>query len=278
MGADLHHGTSANQKTLQIQLKVGEETLNVNLEAPGLRIEKYSDGSLKHLTVPFVNSVWEIDFHPKMENMPGERVSLVQRFVLMDNRFILQGKTQSYDEFGRLMTESNWDEGILHGKSHSFNIYGMVIEEVEYDQGFPVNQARKFYDNGQLASSIEFPKTKEDWERTRIPPLRSSVTNIYSMEYQDPIVSKEVWYNADGIVMKEIDYLLYQARDQFYVQASGTARSFDLYGNLVKELKYSKEHANGSVFFYDREKGRKREFKQMWFSGKFFKEQQISGF
>lgn len=278
MGANLHHETSVDPKTMQIQFNVGEEKLNINLEAPGLRIEKYADGSLKHLSVPFVNSVWEIEFHPSKESMPKERVSLVQRFVLMHNRYILQGKTQSYDEYGHLMTESSWDEGILHGKSRSFNRYGTVIEELEYDQGFPVNKAVRYYDNGQIASFIDFPKTKQDWEATRYPPLRSSVRNIYSMEYQKPIETKETWYNPQGIVMKEIDYVLYQRGSQFFVQASGSARSFDQEGHLIKELQYSQDLASGKVFFFDYEKGRKREFQQDWLSKKLFKEQQVSGF
>lgn len=268
--ANRHYQTTADPVNMYISIDIGGEDLSINLEAPGLVIDKYSDGSLKHLTVPFVNSVWEIYFHPPEEDMRMERVSLIQRFSMMNNRFLLNGLTQSFDKYGNLISEYDWKEGALHGESKVFNSQGQVLEEMKYDRGFPIEIWKQYYENGEISVKMIFPLSREDWEKTQIPKVPFPKENVYSMPYHHPRTTIEVWYNEDGIRVREIEYKVYQDGDKYVISKTGKAKSFDLDGKLTQEMDDSKEKGKGCRKLYRKSLGVDYVERQVWFSGKFF--------
>lgn len=246
MGADLHHQTTADSVSLYMTVHIGDEDLTVNLESPGLVIRKYPGGYLKHLTVPFVNSIWEIYFHPPEENMRKERVSLVQRFRMMNNRLLLQGVTQSFDKYGKLVSFSNWEEGKLHGRSQILNADGQVLEDQMYEYGVPVRMWKQFYATGKVAQEIEFPTSKGEWEETEVASIPYLERNLFSMSYHSPLTATEYWYDEDGIKIKEVLYNLYKDGHRYIVENTGKSKSFDMDGNVIQEADFSERRGTGT--------------------------------
>ncbi len=268
MSADLHRQTTADPISLYIKIKIGNETLSINLEAPGLVIDKYPDGNLKHLTIPFINRIWEVYFHPNHENQRKERVALVQRFRLIENRWLLDGMTQRFDGFDELLEMSEWEEGKQHGFSRRYNNLGQLLCEQEYEHGFPVNSWKQFYESGTLAEEIKFPPNRVAWEETHVPPVRSRVDNIYTMEYIHPIISQKVWYDQDGFKIREAEYELYQKGDDFMVRASGRAKSFDDDGNVVNMVDFSSPYGIGQIDRSYKSYAMRDDSSEIWFDGR----------
>lgn len=273
MGANLHHQTSVDPITLYLTVNIGKEELVINLESPGLIIKKYPDGYLKHLTVPFINSIWKIYFYPHQEEMKIERVSLVQRFRERNNYLLLHGQVESYNEYGRLMASSVWYEGKLHGKSEVYNSYGQLIEEKEYEEGFPVNEWKQYYDNGEVATKVSFPPSKKDWEDADL--LKVSSEDIFSIASHEALNAEEIWYDESGLKIKEIIYELYQRGERYVIEKTGVVRSFEGEEKLVMEESFLDSDQSGNRRLYYNNLGKNYENRQIWYGGKLFKTTRI---
>ncbi|SCA62617.1 hypothetical protein SCG7109_AB_00660 [Chlamydiales bacterium SCGC AG-110-M15] len=273
MGANRHSRTSANPDTLYIVIEYLGKKVNVNLESPGVTVEKYPDGRVRHMTVPFINSVWEIDFYPRKSSFEKrERVALIKRFRLFDNYYLLDGKTQRIGEVGELLSESSWVEGLLHGKQMVYHHLDVLAEEQHFDRGFPVGEWKRYYKNGKLASEISFPKMREDWDKTEVPAASlNGVKSVYSMAYQHAIPTKAVWYDQEGFKEKEVFYKLYKERKRYVVARTGVYQNYNDDKELIKYVDFSMGNGLGiSNEIFDN-LGRREEVFETWYEGQRFK-------
>ncbi len=273
ISANLHIETSVDPISMSIEFDVLGEKLNINLESPGVVIDKYEDGRLKHITVPFINSLWEVYFHPfRGFGNQKEVISLIKRFRLVDNRYTLNDKVQHFDEEGRLISESEWLEGVLHGKQKAFDHLGYLLEEREYYHGFPVNAWRLYYEGEKLASEIIFPATIEEWKETEIPRIAHiREKNIYSMSYHHPKIVIQMWYDRYGFKIKEVDYEVYQDEHRYIIKASGHTKNFDDEGNIVAVKAFSKENETGTRRYMFKNLGVQEEEHSQYYDGELFK-------
>ncbi|MFT4552788.1 MAG: antitoxin component YwqK of YwqJK toxin-antitoxin module [Chlamydiales bacterium] len=270
LSADLHHATSVDPISMLLKINIGNEQLDVNLDAPGLVMEKFPSGHMKHLTVPFVNSVWKIYFHDHEDNRPLERVALVQRFRLMNNRLVLQGRTESYNDYGMLTMESKWEEGKLHGVRKWYTDAGQLLEVQDYEHGVPINTWEQYYVNGEVAVGIEFPSSKAEWDETSAGGHSYLEESVFSMSYHKPLLAIEVWYDEDGMKIKELEYNLYKDEASYVVSKTGRAKSFNLAGDIIQEEDFSGKNGSGWRKHFYSKMGLIYETHQTWFNGNLF--------
>jgi hypothetical protein len=268
--ANLHNQTNANLRYNDLKIKVLDDVISTDLDSPGVEIKKFPNGRLKQLNIHLINAVIVLHFHPVATG--PEKVSLYQNFRVFNGLLMLDGPSKTLDIAGRLITESNWSQGKLHGAQNIYDSSGILREERHYDHGFPVKTWSLYYDNAKKASSIEFPSNLDEWLTTEEGDASNSNNDsIYSMVYSKSVPAKEVWYNMQGSIRKEIFYTLTKEGDGFDVDYTGKVLNYDDMGNVVRSV----ELTHGAGFenrVYD-SLGLTYHDKTTWFSNQPFKKQ-----
>jgi|SaaInlStandDraft_3_1057020.scaffolds.fasta_scaffold49715_1 antitoxin component YwqK of YwqJK toxin-antitoxin module len=240
VSANLHLQTSADEG-LYLHLKLGNVLHTIHLESPGIKIDKYPSGQLKHLSIPRLNGLWEIFFHKPMYDDMKEQISLIKRFRLVGEMYTLEGPVEQYNEDGDVISVTTWNEGVMHGPQMRYDDYGLVLEERYYDQGFPIGAWKMYYTSGNIATEIAFPKSKSEWDETYVPPARGYTSDsIFAMPYYHPKMTQEIWYDEDGVKFKEIEREYYRDGNRFVIAKTGTTRSYNEDGKVVQKRKYNK--------------------------------------
>lgn len=219
--ANLHRATSVLPDARDLVLKVGEESLSINVDAEDLVIEKYANGTFKSLRTVGGDKIYIIHFF-EQEAMAPEKVSLIQRFRLFDSRYLLDGDQEQFDESGERLSVSHFNQGILDGAQKIWSKDGVLLEEKYYDLGCPVKLWKSYYASGQVATAIQFCEAAIDFEKTSLQaPSDSDSSKISQMAYPHPLTVKKVWYGLDGSLAKELSYKLAKVGKDFVLTPTG---------------------------------------------------------
>jgi len=222
ISANMHLQTTADPMTKDFELCYLDYKELINLDAPGVLIEKYADGSLRFLSFHIMNHHVQAFFHPK-KWLDREQVALIKHFRIYDGKLLLDGPVYRFSEKGLLLSETHWAAGKLHGKQRLFNNDGQLVEEQHYERGFPIGCWSLYYDNGQAATTMTFPENAEGWIMTKTAARRSETKGkcLYSMPFYKAVNGTETWYDQNGIKQQEKHYKMRHINDKFVIQTKG---------------------------------------------------------
>ena len=187
ISGNLHNQTSIEPVSSILHIKLPDDVLKINVNSPGIKLEKYPDGTLKHISLFQIGMQYEIDFHYGMQNKK-ERIAKVLRFGIFNGVFLLHGQTFTFHENGEMLTEINWEQGQLNGTYRIFNEYGILIEEKLFEKGIPVGTWKHYYPDGTLAIEQKLPTNYKDWENT-----------------SEPILATQTWFDEKGNKQRHLE-------------------------------------------------------------------------
>ena len=267
MGANQHFNTSINPKTGIIKLQLDNNIKLVKLDSPNTQYEKYPDGSLKLLKFNSINIIYELTFHPKIF-VSKERIASIKRFQQDGNRIYLQGPTQTFNQAGQLMTETNWNDGVLNGRQIIYNSHSLT-EERFFSHGFPIKTWRLYYTNGNKAQEITFPDNFETWLTSEISGPIPNSSNLALTTFAHPIKIKELYFTPQGQVKREHTHFMFKKENSLFIANRYQAQVYNTSGKIyLRETqnfgtkKQSREITSfGTTYFHN----------QFWFSNKLFK-------
>ncbi|MDF2577753.1 MAG: toxin-antitoxin system YwqK family antitoxin [Chlamydiales bacterium] len=269
ISADRFSQTTANPDTKMLQIRLKDQWFEINLDTPGIKISRYPNGTLKQISIQIVNISYSIHFYEQIQKAP-EKVALIKRFQSFQDRLLLHGKTERYDEDGHLLVEINWQEGKLHGAQRIYNRDFKLIEEREYDSGFPIGLWKTYYPDGNIASEISFPASSAQWRDTRLEGKAPSSGHIAVMNYHHPVKAKETWYYLNGSKQREREFDISEYQLSYTIMPTGASTSFSPHGTVVRNVTVAlgekHEHntlkASGNIYYKDK----------LWYSDSLFKE------
>lgn len=233
--ANLNLQTTADPYTKLLRIKMNDSWLEVNLEAPGVSVFKYPNGTIEKIFVKTVSSSYEIFFYPQRENQI-EKIALIKRYKEFNNRLLLSGRTESYNESGRLLVDSNWEEGALHGKQFIYNSDGQLVEKKEYEKGYPINTWITYFQNGRKALEIEFPPSLQEWLNTQAPGRNTKSSALIDADYYSPLIIKEKWFSPYGYIQKEKEYSASCQGYRFFMRPTGYEVEYNKNGRVMRKI------------------------------------------
>jgi hypothetical protein len=239
--------TTANPDNNILQIRLRDNWFEINLATPGIKIERYPNGTLREIFVQMVNVSYYIQFYP-IKPYTTERIASIKRYQSFSEgsreRLLLHGKTESYDESSRLISEVFWEGGVLNGPYRIYNQDYQLVEERFYAGGFPVNTWTLYYPNGMKAREIYFPDSVMQWEDSRLEGPQPSAGQIYSAHYYHPTLAKEVFYSMGGRKQKERSLQLVQYGKSYQILPTSDERIYNFEGQIVTQKQ--------SFSFYDK--------------------------
>lgn len=234
--ADMHLQTSADPIAQLIHLKLGDDTIDLYLNAPGVSFEKALDGSLAFVSFEHLGASYRVRFHKNGGSYGGERPALIQRFRIYDGLSLLDGVSESFDQSGNLITQSTWRKGKLHGVQKIFDNDKQLREERQFEEGVPVGLWSTYYVDGSLASQTHFPEDLKAWQASYIPESEKGpldVSGLHSQAYYHPLTVKEIWFDEKGHKEGEFERLAHLDHEGFQLLPIHESKNFDDYGRLV---------------------------------------------
>lgn len=231
-GADLHLQTSADPYTGQIQVELNDKLISVNLDKPGVKIEKHADGKLKALEFVHGNLVYVVKFFHGYGI--SEKIAEVASYSTLNGKKVLKGPLKRFNQEGDLISEQNWMDGKLHGLQKVYDTYGFLRQEGKFAFGYPVGIWKNYYFDGSVATEIHFPENVSKWQETEKPPRGDAdESTLRGFVQIKPIEAKEIWYSLKGFKQREVDLRLYKKGSYFYIEKAGNFKTFDFEGNVI---------------------------------------------
>ncbi|MBN4067114.1 hypothetical protein JYU14_03420 [Simkania negevensis] len=222
------------EKTKRLHIHLDGEVLEVNLHSPSTNIEYYPNGRIKHIAIDGITILYEIDFYPGYLNAPSQP-SLVQQYTSYENQLLLNGPTIRFDRKGNVLSITHWKIGKLDGAQKIYNNDIALIEERHYEMGYPVKLWNSYYINGKKATTIQFPKSIIEWEKSLVGMKHPLSRELYNAPFQHPITIEEKWYDQDGLLYKAFTRQAWKSGESFTVRNTGKATSYNPYGEIVQK-------------------------------------------
>ncbi len=235
ISANRHLQTSAHPTKGTLEIHLPNKKLKVELNSPSTLIEKFMNGRIKHISFTNISKYYEVSFYPKPLGI-NSQVALIKRFIVTDQGHLLDGLSESYNEFGDLATSTSWSHGLLQGEQQIIEgEKGRTIEKRAFDKNLPVGEWLSYFPNDKVSARIQFPASYLEWQQTEaVSPNSDGEKNLYNMTFNKPYISTAKWYYPNGKLQQEKVYKMYKEGNLIVVIPTGNAINYTPQGLPLK--------------------------------------------